>query len=109
MKIFAPVKGINGVYASVRFVDGVGETDNPHLIEWFKNHGYKVGRNQIEAKEETKPVVKPEPKAVETPVDAPNFAAMTIAEMRAYAIENGKSAGTAKFTTREQWIKHLTK
>ena len=42
MKIYAPVKDANGVYASVRFVNGVGETDNPRLIEWFKAHGYKV-------------------------------------------------------------------
>lgn len=42
MKIYAPVKDANGVYASVRFVNGVGETDNPHLIEWFKSHGYHV-------------------------------------------------------------------
>ena len=42
MKIYAPVKDANGVYASVRFVNGVGETDNPHLIEWFRSHGYSV-------------------------------------------------------------------
>ena len=42
MKIYAPVKNANGVYASVRFVNGVGETYNPRLIEWFKSHGYKV-------------------------------------------------------------------
>lgn len=42
MKIYAPVKDANGVYASVRFVNGVGETDNPHLIDWFKSHGYTV-------------------------------------------------------------------
>ena len=42
MKIYAPMKTANGVYASVRFVDGVGETDNPNLIRWFKEHGYRV-------------------------------------------------------------------
>ena len=42
MKIYAPVKDANGIYASVLFVNGVGETDNLALIEWFKNHGYKV-------------------------------------------------------------------
>lgn len=42
MKIYAPVKDANGIYASVRFVNGVGETDNPQLIEWFKSHGYSV-------------------------------------------------------------------
>lgn len=46
MKIYAPVKDTNGVYASVRFVNGVGETDNPNLIEWFKTHGYVVENTQ---------------------------------------------------------------
>jgi len=31
-----------GISASVEFVDGVGETDNPYLIEWFKENGYIV-------------------------------------------------------------------
>ena len=45
MKIYAPVKDANGIYASVRFVNGVGETDNPRLIEWFRSHGYKLSGN----------------------------------------------------------------
>lgn len=42
MKIYAPMKNANGVYASVRFVDGVGETDNPKLIKWFEQNGYSL-------------------------------------------------------------------
>lgn len=42
MKIYAPVKTATGVWCSVHFRNGVGETDNPRLIEWFKSHGYKV-------------------------------------------------------------------
>lgn len=42
MKIYAPVENVNGVYASVRFVNSVGETNNPALIHWFKTHGYRV-------------------------------------------------------------------
>ena len=42
MKIFSPVKDYTGVSASVPFCNGVGETDDPHLIEWFKDHGYEV-------------------------------------------------------------------
>lgn len=45
MKIYAPVKTANGVYASVRFVNGVGETNDPALIEWFRSHGYHVSGN----------------------------------------------------------------
>ena len=42
MKIYAPVKDATGTWCSVRFVNGVGETDDPALIKWFKQHGYKV-------------------------------------------------------------------
>ena len=42
MKIYAPVKTATGTWASVRFVNGVGETDNPNLIKWFKKNGYRV-------------------------------------------------------------------
>ena len=42
MKIYAPVKDTNGIYASVLFKNGVGETDEPYLIEWFKSNGYRV-------------------------------------------------------------------
>lgn len=42
MKIYSPNKDYTGVSASVPFCGGVGETEDPHLIEWFKDHGYKV-------------------------------------------------------------------
>lgn len=48
MKIYAPVKDTNGVYASVRFVNGVGETDNPHLIHWFASHGFRIESQRVE-------------------------------------------------------------
>lgn len=38
----APNKQYNGISAGVQFKDGVGETTNPHLIEWFKLKGYLV-------------------------------------------------------------------
>jgi hypothetical protein len=42
MKIYTPVKNATGVWCSVHFRNGVGETDNPNLIKWFKEHGYRV-------------------------------------------------------------------
>ena len=47
MKIYAPVKDFNGVHASVRFVNGVGETNDPHLIEWFRSHGYGLEESEL--------------------------------------------------------------
>ena len=42
MKVYAPNKQYTGTSASVPFCNGVGETDNPHLLEWFRSHGYEV-------------------------------------------------------------------
>lgn len=53
MKIYAPVENANGVWCNVKFINGVGETDNPHLIEWFKNHGYRLENSKNERVERT--------------------------------------------------------
>lgn len=42
MKIYSPNKDYTGVSASVAFCRGVGETDDPRLIQWFREHGYTV-------------------------------------------------------------------
>jgi hypothetical protein len=41
-RIIAPNGAYDGVSASVRFSGGAGETDDPHLIGWFREHGYSV-------------------------------------------------------------------
>lgn len=41
-RITAPNTQYTGVSASVPFAGGVGETDDPRLIEWFRSHGYAV-------------------------------------------------------------------
>ena len=50
-KVYAPNKNYTGVSAGVNFVNGEGETDNKHLLEWFKSKGYGVGK-EIEVKQE---------------------------------------------------------
>lgn len=89
MKIYAPVKDTNGVYASVLFVNGVGETDDIHLIEWFRNHGYKVpledsskkcdnlSNNSLEKREKD---------------ETPDFTSMTPDELRDWMREHGYGA-----------------
>ena len=96
MKIYAPNKDANGVYASVSFVNGVGETDNPHLIEWFRSHGYHVP-----IQEESNLVIETENDEVEPGNDqdepemmgysekVKTFEEMTPNELREWAIENG--------------------
>lgn len=45
MKIYSPNKNYTGVSASVPFCNGIGETDNPNLIRWFRDHGYTVSED----------------------------------------------------------------
>ena len=63
MKIYAPVEDCNGVWASVQFINGVGETDDPQLIKWFKEHGYYVPAyddvKPVEVVEVIEPVEEP--------------------------------------------------
>lgn len=47
-KIIAPNKQYTGISASVYFCNGIGETYNKDLINWFKEHGYSVVEEDIE-------------------------------------------------------------
>ena len=61
VKIYAPNENYSGSSAGVTFVNGVGETDNPYLIEWFKDHGYKVDEvdeESVDSEEKTKKTKK---------------------------------------------------
>ena len=42
MKVYSPNKDYTGVSASVPFCGGIGETDDPYLLDWFRKHGYTV-------------------------------------------------------------------
>ena len=57
-KIFAPNKKYNGISAGVKFVNGVGETNDPRLIKWFKSKGYKVEKVKSKSKTEAKSAAK---------------------------------------------------
>lgn len=120
MKIYAPVKDANGVWASVRFVNGVGETDNPRLIEWFKSHGYKVPiedspavetkavESAIESVLSSLPEVE-EPEEVEMmgyTEKEPNFDDMTPNQLRDWAKANGLG-GVIKNTRNKEKLLEL--
>lgn len=45
-KIYAPNKAYNGITATVRFLQGEGETDNPKQLKWFEKKGYRVVNEQ---------------------------------------------------------------
>ena len=79
-KIYAPNKEYTGVSATVAFAKGTGETNDEHLIEWFREHGYRV-------EEEEK----------KTPENNGNkeLADMTVEELTAYAQEKKIDIGQA--------------
>lgn len=86
MKIYAPVKDANGVWASVLFVNGVGETNKPHLIEWFKDHGYRIEEETISPTAYSEEVLT---QVVEKVDSEPNFDGMTPNELREWMRDNG--------------------
>lgn len=86
MKIYAPVKDATGTWASVRFTNGVGETDNPDLIKWFREHGYEV-EVTVNQTQDIADVVD----TILTEIDnaEPDFDSMTPNELRDWAKSNG--------------------
>lgn len=98
MKIYSPNKEYSGISASVTFVNGTGETDNPHLIKWFKQHGYKV--EETESLGETVP-----PENINSPDEEQDFSEMDTDMLKAYAEENGIDIGNA--TSKEGIVKKI--
>ena len=86
MKIYAPVKDANGVWASVLFVNGVGETNKPHSIEWFKDHCYRIEEETISPTPYSEEVLT---QVVEKVDSEPNFDGMTPNELREWMRDNG--------------------
>ena len=81
MKVFAPNKNYTGVSATVGFANGVGETDDEHLLKWFKRKGYRIEGGA---------------KTLET---------MTLEELKTYAKERNIELGKA--ATQEGIIKKI--
>ena len=113
MKIYAPVKDANGVWASVRFINGVGETDDPRLIEWFKSHGYKVpieDAPKVEVPEEApieEVMVIEETEEVEMigyNERQPDFDEMTPNELRDWAKANGLGSAIKNIRNKEKLL-----
>lgn len=112
MKIYAPVKDTNGVYASVMFVNGVGETHDPHLIEWFKIHGYKLEEDTIapvkvdEIVEETINETKETVDENNEP-NKPDFESMTPNDLREWMMENGYGSKIRNTRNKEKLLEIL--
>ena len=104
MKIYTPIKDVNGIYASVLFVNGVGETDNLALIEWFKNHGYKVEESTA-ISYDTQTWETGENETVEEP--ELDFVAMTPNDLRDWMREHGYGSKIKNIRNKEKLLEIL--
>ena len=106
MKIYAPNKQANGVYASVLFVDGVGETDNPRLIEWFRTHGYTLEKCDETPQISLEKCVELSEQLNENCAE-PDFDAMTPNELRDWMRENGYGSQIKNTRNKEKLLEIL--
>lgn len=95
MKIYSPVNNFNGVRCNVRFTKGVGESDDPQVIAWFKNRGYKV--------DATKVVVQ-EAEEVVSNFDTSEFDGMTPNELRDWMKANGYGSQIKNIRNKEKLL-----
>ena len=58
-KVLSPNKEYTGLSAGVTFVNGQGETNNEHVLQWFEERGYTVLRPEPES--ELSPPAGPPP------------------------------------------------
>lgn len=75
-KVSAPNTQYTGLSASVMFLNGIGETDNENLLQWFEEKGYLVEREEIEQ--------------ADIPIDQ-----MTVPQLKAYAKSQSIDLGGA--------------
>lgn len=83
-KVYAPNKEYTGISASVPFVNGVGETDNPHLLRWFESKGYEVGEGDSDKGSSD---------------SNPKLDGKSVEELKVYAVENNIDIGNATSVT----------
>lgn len=106
MRIYAPVKDFNGLRNNVRFVNGVGETDNLNLIPWFESHGYKVPVDDSRRVEMLPTAPKRESEMLDNG-DQPDFESMTPNELRDYMRANGFGRRIGNIRNKEKLLEIL--
>lgn len=89
-KVIAPNSQYTGLSATVAFVNGVGETDNENLLQWFEEKGYTVIRPEPET--ELQPAGDPSDKVPPGKPEAPE----PPAQEEQPALEPEKSARKGK-------------
>ena len=112
MKIYAPVKDFDGFRANVRFVKGVGETDDLQMIQWFKTHGYKVEETSSYASVKTNDELSQKlyekcdevSEVSSEKRDEPDFEAMTPNELRDWMKANGLGSRIKNIRNKEKLL-----
>ena len=120
MKIFTKVPDFTGIRASVMFVNGQGNTDDPHLISWFKQNGYIVPDGESTKVVETLGVAAHTPEAEmagdaklkelkeDKNIEFPHFPSMSVEAIRAWAKENGLGIKVKNYKDKDKLIAILT-
>jgi hypothetical protein len=105
MLIYAPNKNATGTWCSTQFKNGVGETNDPLLIKWFKEHGYKISEKPGEPKEVKAPVRQEEilDKVLEEQGE-PNLEDMTPNELREWLKANGYGSKIKNIRDKEKLL-----
>ena len=105
MKIYAPVKDFNGLRNNVRFVNGVGETDNPQLLEWFESHGYSLEKcENDQIADNGKKVDDTEFVETNKIADEPDFDSMSADDLRNWGRANGFGAKIKNTRNKEKLL-----
>jgi hypothetical protein len=122
MKIFTKVPDFTGIRASVMFVNGQGNTDDPHLIEWFKRNGYSVADGESTkpkeepilgvtvANEEAEKLgdIKLQEIKEDQSIQFPHFPSMSVDEIRAWAKAHGLGIKIKATKDKDKLIRMLT-
>lgn len=85
-KVIAPNKQYTGLSATVMFVNGIGETDNENLLQWFEEKGYTVERSELEQ----------DLNSLGNQVPDIQIEEMTVPQLKEYAKANDIDLGEAK-------------
>lgn len=106
MKIYAPVKDFNGLRNNVRFVNGVGETDNTQRIEWFKSKGYALEKCNENSENSLQKCGSNHESSTEKCVE-PDFESMTPNDLRDWMREHGYGAKIKNTRNKEKLLEIL--
>ena len=121
MKIFTKVPDFTGIRASVMFVNGQGNTDDPRLIKWFKQNGYTVADGESTSVEvaEVSGVkfgndaedigdAKLQEIKEDQTIQFPHFPSMSVDEIRAWAKAHGLGIKIKATKDKDKLIRILT-